>query len=207
MKTIDLFEYDKKLYSSEVKFICGVDEVGRGPLAGPVTVCACIMDPDKPMINGVNDSKKLTEKKREELFNIIKENSLCFSIVSKDEKIIDSINILNATKEAMKEAVLGLKVKPDLVLIDAVHIDGVENQKSIIKGDATSYAIACASILAKVTRDHFIAEMDKQFPMYNFAKNKGYGTKEHINAIKKYGICKIHRLSYVKNFIGESHEN
>ena len=127
--------------------------------------------------------------------------NFCYNIVSKDEKIIDKINILNATKEAMKDAVLGLKVKPDLVLIDAVKLDGIDNQKSIIKGDATSYSIACASILAKVTRDKLMCEMDRKYPNYNFAKNKGYGTKSHIDSIKKYGICKIHRKTYVKNFI------
>ena len=201
MKTIELFEYDKSLISDKIKFICGVDEVGRGPLAGPVTVCACIMDPDKPMIDGVNDSKKLTESKREKLYDEIAKNAICYNIVSKDEKIIDKINILNATKEAMKDAVLGLKVKPDLVLIDAVKLDGIDNQKSIIKGDATSYSIACASILAKVTRDKLMCEMDRKYPNYNFAKNKGYGTKSHIDSIKKYGICKIHRKTYVKNFI------
>ena len=194
-----MLDYEKK---HRGKVIAGIDEAGRGPLAGPV-VCACVIMPmerDK-IIDGINDSKKLTEKKREELFEKIINTALSYSIVEVDEKTIDEINILNATKLGMKKALEGLKITPDIVLIDAVKIDTAIPQENIIKGDALSYNIASASILAKVYRDRKMKELDKVYPNYSFAKHKGYGTKEHIEALKKYGKCEIHRDTFIKNFM------
>lgn len=194
-----MLDYEKK---HRGKVIAGIDEAGRGPLAGPV-VCACVimpMDSDK-IIDGINDSKKLTEKKREELFEKIINTALSYSIVEVDEKTIDEINILNATKLGMKKALERLKITPDIVLIDAVKIDTAIPQENIIKGDALSYNIASASILAKVYRDRKMKELDKVYPNYSFAKHKGYGTKEHIEALKKYGKCEIHRDTFIKNFM------
>lgn len=198
---MDLFSYDRQFLSDTVNYIAGVDEAGRGPLAGPVCVASVIMpmDEDKT-IPDVNDSKKLSEKKRELLYDKIIELALSYKIVMIDEDTIDDINILNATKLGMKNSIVGLHIKPDLVLIDAVKLDIDYNTNSIIHGDALSYNIACASILAKVTRDRYIKEISDKYPEYNFAKNKGYGTKEHIEALKKYGACKIHRETYLKNF-------
>ena len=198
---MDLFSYDRQFISSTVNYIAGVDEAGRGPLAGPVCVAAVIMplDEDK-IIPDVNDSKKLSEKKREMLYDKIVELALSYKIEMIDEDTIDDINILNATKLGMKNSIIGLDIKPDLVLIDAVKLDIDYNINPIIHGDALSYNIACASILAKVTRDRYIKEIADKYPEYNFAKNKGYGTKEHIDALKKYGACKIHRETYLKNF-------
>ena len=164
-------------------------------------VAAAVILPENIFIHGLNDSKKLSEKQREELYAIITEKAIAYDVGIVDEKIIDELNILNATKMAMEVAVESLKVKPDLLLIDAVKLDGLKmKQKSIIKGDALSISIAAASVIAKVTRDRLIDEMDTTYPNYGFKKHKGYGTKEHIDAIKKFGICPIHRISYTKNF-------
>ena len=192
-----MLDYEKKY---EGKLIAGIDEAGRGPLAGPV-VCACVIMPLDNMLEGVNDSKKLTEKKREALYEQIKERAISYAIVEIDEKTIDEINILNATKLGMKKALEGLKVVPDIVLVDAVKIDTTIMQEGIIKGDALSYNIAAASILAKVYRDRLMKQLDEKYPEYQFAKHKGYGTKVHIEALKKYGKCEIHRESFIKNFI------
>ena len=193
-----MLDYENKYKG---KRIAGIDEAGRGPLAGPV-VCACVimpLDEDK-LIDGINDSKKLTEKKREELYDKIIERAIAYSIVEVDERTIDRINILNATKHGMKRALDGLKVKPDIVLIDAVKIDTDLPQDNIIKGDAKSYNIASASILAKVYRDRLMKKLSVKYPQYNFAKHKGYGTKEHIENLKKYGKCELHRETFIKNF-------
>ena len=193
-----MLDYENKYKG---KLIAGIDEAGRGPLAGPV-VCACVimpLDEDK-LIDGINDSKKLTEKKREELYDKIIERAIAYSIVEVDERTIDRINILNATKQGMKRALDGLKVKPDIVLIDAVKLDTNLPQDNIIKGDAKSYNIASASILAKVYRDRLMKELSEKYPQYNFAKHKGYGTKEHIENLKKYGKCELHRETFIKNF-------
>ena len=193
-----MLDYENKYKG---KLIAGIDEAGRGPLAGPV-VCACVimpLDEDK-LIDGINDSKKLTEKKREELYDKIIERAIAYSIVEVDEKTIDRINILNATKQGMKRALDGLKAKPDVVLIDAVKLDTDLPQDNIIKGDAKSYNIASASILAKVYRDRLMKKLSVKYPQYNFAKHKGYGTKEHIENLKKYGKCELHRETFIKNF-------
>lgn len=196
-----MLEYENKYLSLGNKFIAGVDEAGRGPLAGPVCVASVIMPLDKnSIIEGVNDSKKLTEKKREKLFDQIVDKAFAFSVEFIDEKIIDEINILNATKKGMINAINNLSVKPDVVLIDAVKLDVNVKTESIIKGDALSYSIACASILAKVSRDRLMLEMDNKYPNYNFKKHKGYGTKEHIANLKKFGACEIHRQTFIKNF-------
>ena len=194
-----MLDYEKK-YSGQI--IAGIDEAGRGPLAGPV-VCACVIMPldEQNIIEGINDSKKLSEKKRELLYDKIIEKALAYSIIEVDEKTIDEINILQATKLGMKRALESLKIKPDIVLIDAVKIDTEIKQDNIIKGDALSYNIAAASILAKVYRDRLMKELSKEYPEYNFEKHKGYGTKEHIDALKKYGKCKLHRETFIKNFI------
>lgn len=197
-----MLDYETKYYNQNIKLIAGVDEAGRGPLAGPVCVAAVIMPYDKnEIIEEINDSKKLTEKKREKLFDLIIEKAISYKIVLINEKIIDEINILNATKLGMKQAIEGLSVKPELVLIDAVPLDLNIKNESIIKGDAKSYNIAAASILAKVTRDRLMVELDQKYPNYNFKKHKGYGTKEHIENLKKFGKCEIHRNSFIKNFI------
>lgn len=200
-----MLDYELEYYKSGKKLIAGVDEAGRGPLAGPVCVAAVIMpfEQDK-IIEEINDSKKLTEKKREQLFEKIKNTAISYNIVFVDEKTIDNINILNATKLGMKQAIEGLSVKPELVLIDAVKIDTCVPTESIIKGDAKSYNIAAASILAKVTRDKLMLELDKKYLEYNFKKHKGYGTKEHVENLKKYGKCEIHRNSFIKHFVGEN---
>lgn len=200
-----MFNFDLEYSENNTKLVAGVDEAGRGPLAGPVCVAAVIMPltPEK-IISGVNDSKKLTEKKREALFDEIINTALAYKIELVSEKDIDNVNILNATKQGMKQAICGLNVQPDIVLIDAVKLDVSIQTESIIKGDAKSYNIAAASILAKVTRDRLMLELDKQYPEYNFKKHKGYGTKEHIENLKKYGKCEIHRNSFIKNFVGEN---
>ena len=197
-----MFEYENKY--KDLGLVAGIDEAGRGPLAGPVAV-ACVVMPlesDK-IIEGINDSKKLTEKKRNLLFEEIKKVAIDYSIVLVDEKTIDEINILNATKLGMKNALNGLKNKPYCVLIDAVKIDTDIKQENIIHGDAISYNIAAASILAKVTRDRLMEEYAKKYPEYFFEKHKGYGTKLHIEMLKKYGKCEIHRDSFIKNFVGK----
>ena len=199
-----MFNFDLGFKTENINLIAGVDEAGRGPLAGPVCVAAVIMPLEQnKIISGVNDSKKLTEKKREALFDEIINTALAYKIEFVSEKEIDRVNILNATKQGMKQAICGLNTKPDLVLIDAVKLDGINvPQVSIIKGDAKSYNIAAASILAKVTRDRLMLELDKKYPEYNFKKHKGYGTKEHIENLKKFGKCEIHRDSFIKNFVG-----
>ena len=196
-----MLDYERKFNK---KIIAGIDEAGRGPLAGPV-VCACVVMPleREKIIEGINDSKKLSAKKREYLYEKILENAISFSIVEIDEKVIDEINILNATKKGMQKALLNLSIKPDIVLIDAVKIETEIPQENIIKGDSLSYNIACASILAKVYRDNLMQKIDKQYPQYNFEKHKGYGTKEHIENLKKYGFCPVHRKTFIKNFINK----
>lgn len=200
----ELKEIDKSYFKEGYNYICGIDEAGRGPLAGPVVVAAVIMPKDS-MIEGVNDSKKVSEKKREKLYELIIEEAISYSVGIVDQNEIDRINILNATKAGLTEAVRTLKVKPELILVDALtNIDtcGVPYQ-SIIKGDAKSYSIAGASIIAKVTRDRIMREWDKVYPQYGFEKHKGYGTAAHISAIKENGLCPLHRLSFVKNIINK----
>ena len=199
IRTDGLKKYERE-YASYAH-ICGIDEAGRGPLAGPVVAGAVILPKGKRILY-VNDSKKLSEKKREELFDVIKEDALSYGIGIVSPERIDEINILQATYEAMREAVNKLSVKPDILLNDAVTIPGIDvKQVPIIKGDAKSLSIASASILAKVTRDRLMVEYDSLYPEYGFAKHKGYGTKVHIEAIKEYGPCPIHRRTFIKNFI------
>ena len=203
---------ERELYQKGVKSICGIDEAGRGPLAGPVVVASVIM-PEGSMIEGVNDSKKVSEKKREKLYEQIIEEAVAYGVGIIDQNEIDRINILNATKEGLtlciKELEKDLKEKnrgiekPEIILVDAltkIDTDHIPYQ-SIIKGDAKSYSIAAASIIAKVTRDRIMRQWDEVYPEYGFAKHKGYGTAMHISAIKQYGICPLHRKTFVKNFI------
>ena len=195
---IDKLKFEKEEELKGNFLIAGVDEVGRGPLAGPVCVAAVIMPLDD-LIDGVDDSKKLSEKKRNLLFEQIKEKAICYHIEMVDEETIDKINILEATKLCMKKAIEGLSLKPDVVLIDAISkLDTDVNLRGIIKGDALSYSIGCASILAKVTRDNLMVELAKEYPEYGFEKHKGYGTKVHIEALKEHGPCVHHRLSFLK---------
>lgn len=183
--------------------ICGVDEAGRGPLAGPVYAAAVIL-PSDCVIEGLNDSKKLTEKKREKLFDEIKDKALAYGIASADEKEIDEINILNATFLAMKRAIDSLSVKPDLALIDGNQKPHTDIEEvTVIKGDAKSMSIAAASVLAKVSRDRFMLEMAEKYPQYEFARHKGYGTKLHYEKIAQYGVCDIHRRTFLKKILGE----
>ena len=199
-----MFDYENKYLSQGYKLIAGIDEAGRGPLAGPVCVAMVIMPLDKEsIISGINDSKKLSEKKRDALYNEIISKAIAYKIELVDKDTIDSINILNATKLGMLTCINNIETKPDIVLIDAVNINCDIPVESIIKGDALSYSIACASILAKVTRDRYMLEMDTKYPVYNFKKHKGYGTKEHIENLKKYGKCEIHRDTFIKNFVSE----
>ena len=199
-----LKEIEEEIYKKnpEINFICGIDEAGRGPLAGPVVVASVIM-PRNSMLEYVNDSKKVTEKRREELYDKIKEEAISYSIGIIDEKQIDEINILNATKKGLTEALKGLRIKPDVILVDALK--GIDTlgipYMSIIKGDAKCYSISAASIIAKVTRDRIMREYDKIYPEYGFEKHKGYGTKMHISVIKENGPCPIHRKTFVKNFL------
>ncbi len=193
-----------KLYEKEyayATYICGIDEVGRGPLAGPVVAGAVVLPKDCQILY-INDSKKLSEKRRELLYREIMETAVSVGIGMVPNGIIDEINILQATYEAMRQAVSKLSVVPEVSLNDAVTIPGLTcTQVPIIKGDAKSISIAAASIVAKVTRDHFMEEIDTLYPGYHFAKNKGYGTKEHIEALKSLGPCAIHRQTFIKNFI------
>lgn len=188
-------EFETELYNKGINFIAGIDEVGRGPLVGPVLTAAVILPKDF-YDERINDSKKLTEKKRELLYDVIMENAISVGIGISSEDVIDEINILNATKRAMLEAVNNLSVKPEHLLIDAVKLNTDIPQTSIIKGDAKSESIAAASIIAKVTRDRMMVELDKIHPEYDFKHNKGYGTKKHIEAIRKYGIIKEHRKTF-----------
>ncbi|HEY5584131.1 MAG TPA: ribonuclease HII [Ruminiclostridium sp.] len=197
----NMLSFEKCAIGEGFSFIAGVDEAGRGPLAGPVVAAAVIL-PNGLLIEGVNDSKKLSEAQREGLFDEIKEKALSFGIGSVDEKVIDEINILNATKKAMAYAISQLDPPPDCILLDAVRLENITTkQVPIIRGDSLSLSIAAASILAKVTRDRLLREYDSIYPEYGFAIHKGYGTPAHISAIKKFGLCPIHRLSFVKNFI------
>ena len=192
-------EYREKGFN----IICGVDEAVRGPLAGPVYAAAVIL-PSDCVIEGLNDSKKLTEKKREALFDEIKEKALAYGIASADEKEIDEINILNATFLAMKRAIASLSVKPDLALIDGNQKPHTDIEEvTVIKGDAKSMSIAAASVLAKVSRDRFMLEMAEKYPQYEFARHKGYGTKLHYEKIAQYGVCNIHRRTFLKKILGE----
>lgn len=188
-------EFENELYENGIKYIAGIDEVGRGPLVGPVVTAAVIL-PREFYDERINDSKKLTEKKRELLYDVIMENAVSVGIGISSEDMIDEINILEATKKAMIEAVNNLSVKPEHLLIDAVKLNIDIPQTPIIKGDAKSESIAAASIVAKVTRDRMMVELDKMHPEYDFKHNKGYGTKKHIEAIEKYGILKEHRKTF-----------
>lgn len=191
-----------KLYSDKLQYICGIDEAGRGPLAGPVVVGAVILPKDS-FIEGVNDSKKISEKKRERIYEQIIAEAISYGVGIVDQKTIDEINILNATKLGVKLALEQMKIKPDLILVDALNnMDTLGIPfKSVIKGDAKHYSIAAASIIAKVTRDRIMQEWDELYPVYGFAKHKGYGTAAHIQAIKENGPCILHRQSFIKNFI------
>ena len=194
--------YERALREKGYKLIAGVDEVGRGPLAGPV-VCAAVIMPleEDALVIGVDDSKKLSAKKREELAFAIKLRALCYNIVEISPETIDEINILEATKLGMKQAIEGLDISPDIVLTDGnMTLDVGIPQQSIVHGDALSYSIGAASIVAKVFRDNMMDEYDEWFPEYGFARNKGYGTAEHIKAIKEHGLCAIHRRTFTKKF-------
>lgn len=195
ISTSEIFKFDKEFNC----LLGGMDEAGRGPLAGPV-VCACCIMPLDSMIDGVNDSKKVSEKNREELYELIVGKAIAYGVGIVDHDEIDRINILEATKLGMRKAFSAMKAKPDLLLIDAVKLDLPVKTLSLVKGDAKSYNIAAASIIAKVTRDRLMRSYDKEYPLYGFAKNKGYGTKEHIEALKQNGSCPIHRHSFIGNF-------
>ena len=199
LRTEKMKEFERKY--EDLGYVCGIDEVGRGPFAGPVVAAAVILPKDCDILY-LNDSKKLSEKKRELLYDEIYEKAVAIGIGMSSEEVIDEINILQATYKAMQQAISKLSIKPDLLLNDAVTIPDVEiEQVPIIKGDAKSASIAAASIVAKVTRDRMMKEYDIIYPGYDFAKNKGYGTKAHIEGIKKQGICDIHRRTFVKKYI------
>ena len=208
----EIKKIEKELYEKGIKSICGIDEAGRGPLAGPVVVASVIM-PEDSMIEGVNDSKKISEKKRELIYEQILEEAIGYGIGIIDQNEIDKINILNATKEGLTTCIKALEkdlqekergfAKPEIILVDAltkIDTDGI-SYRSIIKGDAKSYSIAAASIIAKVTRDRIMRQWDEVYPQYGFEKHKGYGTAAHIAAIKEYGLCPLHRKSFTKNFV------
>lgn len=200
VKPEELMQYENALREQGYRYICGIDEVGRGPLAGPVTCCAIIMDLDS-LIVGVNDSKKVSKNKREKLYDEIMAKSISVSVVSYPPEKIDEMNILEATKACMKDAIMSLSVKPDVVLIDAVKLDLPYKTCSIIHGDALSYSIASASIVAKVTRDRYMKDMAQKYPEYDFENNMGYGTAKHIAALKEHGATPIHRKTFIGNFI------
>jgi len=196
-----LWAYEEELYSRGLASVAGVDEAGRGPLAGPVAA-ACVMLPRGAMIPGVNDSKKLSAKKRLEISRVIKETAVCYRVETVDAETIDKINILNATYLAMRRAVAGLTVSPGVVLVDGREITGADfKQTAIVGGDTKIFSIAAASVLAKVYRDELMIAYDELYPAYGFAKHKGYGTAAHIEALKEYGPCPIHRRSFIKKFI------
>ncbi len=201
-RLVKIKEIEKKKYEEGYERILGIDEAGRGPLAGPVVVAGVIM-PQESMIEGINDSKKVSEKKREKLYDLIIEEAISYEVAVIGQDIIDEINILNATKLGVKKVVEGLKTKPDLILVDA--LTGIDTKgiryEPIIKGDTKCYNIAAASILAKVVRDRIIREWDEIYPQYGFASHKGYGTAKHIQAIKEIGLCPIHRKSFTKKFV------
>ncbi len=193
---VDLYKYEEELYDDGYHLICGVDEAGRGPLAGPVVVAACILPPFL-RIKGINDSKQLTAKKREELYKIIIKEAIAYKVVFVPVEDVDNLNIYQATKKGMLEAIRGLSQTPDHVLIDAMPLGELElPHQSIVHGDARCASIAAASILAKVTRDQYMEKMDVKYPNYGFKKHKGYGTKAHLEALEKYGPCEIHRRTY-----------
>lgn len=197
------YQYELNAESMGYKAVCGVDEAGRGPLAGPVFAAAVIL-PANCEIEGLNDSKKLSEKKREALFDVIKEKAISWCVASVDEKTIDEINILQATYLAMKNAVEGLDVTADYALIDGNRMPPIEiDGETVVKGDAKSMSIAAASILAKVSRDRFMLELDKEYPQYQFAKHKGYGTKLHYEMLTEHGVSPCHRMTFLKSFFGE----
>lgn len=200
-RLIKLKEIEKKLYDKGFDLICGIDEAGRGPLAGPVVIAGVIM-PQNSMIEGVNDSKKVSEKKREKLYDLILEEAISYSVAVIGQNVIDEINILNATKQGVTAVVEGLDMKPNLILVDAlkgINTKGIPYD-SIIKGDAKCYNISAASIVAKVTRDRIMRQWDEIYPQYGFIKHKGYGTAMHIQALKEYGPSPIHRKTFIKNF-------
>ena len=201
-KIEDNYKYEKELMKNGIKLIGGVDEVGRGPLVGPV-VAACVILPDKFELNGLTDSKKLSEKKRNIFYDKIIKQALSIGIGIIDEKKIDEVNIYEATKLAMKKAIANCNLKPEHILIDAMPLELDIPTTSIIKGDLKSITISAASVIAKVTRDRMLIELDKKYPMYDFKNNKGYPTKKHLDAIDKYGIIEEHRKSYspVDNYI------
>lgn len=200
-RLIKMNEIENKAYALGKKCIAGIDEVGRGPLAGPLLTASVILHKDTKII-GINDSKKLSEKKRESLYSEIIENALEFNINMEDNIVIDEINILEATKKSMKKNISNLKNIPDYLIIDAVNLENLKMTTcSIPKADALSISVAAASIIAKVTRDRYMTKIHDKYPQYGFDKNKGYGTKEHIDAIKKYGPCPIHRNTFIKNFV------
>lgn len=201
-RIIKLKEMETEFFNKGVKYIAGIDEAGRGPLAGPVVVASVILASDS-MIEGINDSKKISENKREKLYDIITQEAISYGvgIVYQDE--IDEINILQATKKGLTMAIQQMEIKPNIILVDALN--GIDTlgipYKSIIKGDAKCYSISAASIIAKVTRDRIMREWDKIYPQYGFGSHKGYGTAKHIAAIKEYGPCPLHRRSFIKHFI------
>ncbi len=196
-----LYEFDKEIKNENgIELLCGVDEAGRGPLAGDV-YAAAVTFPDNVIIEGINDSKKLSEKKREALFDEIKEKALAYCIATASVSEIEDINILNAAMLAMKRAVEGLNVTPEVVLIDGNKTPDISAKAiSVVKGDAKSQCVAAASILAKVARDRYMKKMDKKYPEYQFSKHKGYGTKLHYEMVDKYGLCDIHRPSFFKKY-------
>lgn len=198
----ELKKIEASVYKEGYKYICGIDEAGRGPLAGPVVVASVIM-PQNSMIEGVNDSKKISEKKREKLYEIIIQEAISYGVGIIEQQEIDEINILNATKKGLTESLKQLNTKPDIILVDALRDINTLNIpfRSVIKGDAKIYSIACASIIAKVTRDRIMREWDKVFPEYGFVSHKGYGTAKHIAAIKEFGLCPLHRRSFTTKFI------
>ena len=201
-RLLKIKEIDKEFFEKGVKYVAGIDEAGRGPLAGPVVV-ACVIMPENSMIEGVNDSKKISEKKREKLYEEIIEEAICYGVGIISQEEIDELNILRATKKGLTMALSQMNIKPNVILVDA--LTGIDTlgipYKSIIKGDANSYSIAAASIIAKVTRDRIMREWDKVYPEYGFAGHKGYGTAKHIAAIKEYGLCPLHRRSFTTHFI------
>ena len=196
----ELMRYEHELMAQGCRYICGVDEVGRGPLAGPVT-CAAVIMPLDDLIEGVNDSKKVAKKKRERLAELIKEKAVAYCVSSYDNRKIDEMNILAATKACMAEAVAGLAVTPDVVIVDALTLDIPVRTFGIVHGDAQSYSIAAASILAKVERDAYMTGMDEVYPGYGFSSNAGYGTAAHIAALKELGPTPIHRRTFIGHFV------
>ena len=203
LSSVDWLLYERTAREEGYTLVCGVDEAGRGPLAGPVFAAAVILPPDT-IIEGVNDSKKLSEKKREALFDVIREKALAYGIAAADHSEIDDINILNATYLAMRRAVEMLEPAPDLIIVDGNRLppDLPAEGRTLVKGDALCHSIACASILAKVSRDRFMLAMAEKYPQYQFEKHKGYGTAAHIAALREHGVCPIHRRSFLKKIEG-----